>query len=101
MFVAMSPPTHSDIALGVIKSVVHLTEQSDELTLLRSLQASILEMLPGALASLICLVPAPERAGWILDDACALPNPMFPIVDWLRTGAGRLGGQTPHPHITR
>src|SRR4030042_2623886 len=100
MFVAMSPPTHSDIALDVIKSVVHLTEQSDELTPVRSLQASILEMLPGALASLICLVPAPERAGWILDDACALPNPMFPIVDWLVTGAGSLSGEEPHRPVT-
>jgi len=101
MFVAMSPPTHSDIALDVIKSVVHLTGQRDELTLLRSLQASILEMLPGTQASLICLVPAPDRAGWILDEACSLPSPMFPIVDWLVTEAGSLSAEAPTRQFTR
>jgi diguanylate cyclase (GGDEF)-like protein len=81
--------------------VVHLTEQRDELTLLRSLLESILEMLPGVQASLICLVPAPERGGWIPDQTCSLPEPMFPIADWLMAEAGSLSADAPARQFTR
>ena len=46
MSVAKLLSRQSGITHEVIESVVHLTAQRDELTLLRSLQQSILEMLP-------------------------------------------------------
>lgn len=97
----MSSSTQSEITHDVIKSVVHLTEQRDELTLLRSLLASILEMLPGVQASLICLVPAPERGGWVLDETYSLPKPMFPITDWLMAEAGSLNAEAPTRQLTQ
>jgi diguanylate cyclase (GGDEF)-like protein len=97
----MSPSKQSEITNDVIKSVVHLTEQRDELTLLRSLLETIQEMLPGVPAALICLVPAPERGGWILDENCALPKPMFPIADWLMAEVGSLSAEAPTRQLTR
>lgn len=85
----------SEIAHEVIESVVHLTEQRDELTLLRSLQASILEMLPGVQASMVCLVPGPQRGQWIRDTACSLPKPMFPVTDSLVAEAAGLSADAP------
>lgn len=85
----------SEIAHEVIESVVHLTEQRDELTLLRSLQASILEMLPGVQASMVCLVPGPQRGQWIHDTACSLPKPMFPVTDSLVAEAAGLSADAP------
>jgi len=97
----MSPSAHSEITHDVIKSVVHLTEQRDELTLLRSLLESILEMLPRVQASLMCLVPAPGKSGWILDETCSLPKPMFPIADWLVAETGSLSAEAPIRQLTR
>ncbi len=97
----MSPSKQSEITHDVIKSVVHLTEQRDELTLLRSLLETIQEMLPGVPAALICLVPGPERGGWILDENCALPKPMFPIADWLMAEVGSLSAEAPTRQLTR
>lgn len=91
----MQPSKQSEITHEVIESVVHLTEQRDELTLLRSLQESILEMLPGAQTSMICLVPGPQRGQWIQDEALPLPRPMFPVTDSLVAEAVRLNAEAP------
>lgn len=91
----MQPSKHSEITHEVIKSVVHLTEQRDELTLLRSLQESILEMLPGVQTSMICMVPGPQRGQWIQDEAFPLPKPMFPVTDCLVAEVASLNAETP------
>ncbi len=85
-------PTTSQprITREVIESVVHLTEQRDELTLLHSLQESILEMLPGVKVSMLCLVPASERGQWKLDQDCHLPENQFPLTDALVAEAASL-----------
>jgi len=81
MSIAKSHPTQSGTTHEVIESVVHLTEQRDELTLLRSLQGSILEMLPGVQASMVCLVPD-TRGGWA-HGTVPMPTLMFPVADVL------------------
>ena len=91
----MQPSKQSEIAHEVIESVVHLTEQRDELTLLRSLQESILEMLPGVQTSMICLVPGSQHGQWIQDEALPLPKPMFPLTDGLVAEAARLNAEAP------
>jgi len=86
------PRTFGD-AHDVIESVVQMTEQRDEVTLLCSLQNSILEMLPGVQTSMICLVQ--DSAGcWVPDPACFLPTPMFPVPDELIVALTRLDSQT-------
>lgn len=101
MSAGMSPSRQSEITQDVIKSVVHLTEQRDELTLLRGLLESILEMLPGVPASLLCVVPAPDREGWILDQTSSLPEPMFPFADWLLAEVGSLSADAPIRQFAR
>ena len=76
-----------------------LTEQRDELTLLRSLLDVILEMLPGVEAALIWLVPGTERGQWIKDETCALPPPMFPIDDGLLAAAASLDSAAPDKQL--
>lgn len=78
MSVATLRNTQSEITHEVIESVVHLTEQRDELTLLRSLQNSIHEMLPQAQIAMACLI-ANDQGAWVNDTACTLPTPMFAI----------------------
>ena len=73
----------SEIAHEVIESVVSLTEQRDELTLLRSLLEVIIEMLPEVQVAMIWLVPGPQAGQWVPDTASPLPGPMFPVSDWL------------------
>lgn len=82
MSVAKLPSRQSEITHDVIESVVHLTEQRDELTLLRSLQHSILEMLPEVQIAMVCLAPDPN-GHWLTDTACPMPMPMFPVSDGL------------------
>lgn len=101
MALALSPSRQSEITHDVIKSVVHLTEQRDEQTLLRSLLKSVLEMLPGVQASLICLVPAPEPGMWVLDEASSLPKPMFQITDWLMAEIVNLDADAPARQFIR
>jgi len=91
----MQSSRQSEIAHEVIESVVHLTEQRDELTLLRSLQSSILEMLPGVQVSMVCLVPGPQHGQWVQDAACPLPKPMFPVTDALVAEAASLNADAP------
>ena len=87
---------HTENAHAVIESLVNLTEQRDELPLLRSLLEAILDMLPGAQAVLIWMVPGTERGQWIQDEACLLPNqPMFPITDWLLAESAGLSMEMP------
>lgn len=86
----MSLAKHSGSNHQVIESLVALTEQRDELTLLRSLLDVILEMLPGVEAALIWLVPGTERGQWIKDGNCPLPPPMFPVNDELLAEAASL-----------
>lgn len=81
MSIAKLHSTQSGTTHEVIESVVHLTEQRDELTLLRSLQGSILEMLPAVQTSMVCLVPD-TRGGWVHGTA-PMPTPMFPVADVL------------------
>lgn len=95
MPVAMRPSRQSKITHEVIESVAQLTEQRDELTMLRKLQASILEMLPGTQVCVLCLVPGPQGGQWIPDSACALPEPMFQIVDSLIAEAATLDPDLP------
>ncbi|MEW6414196.1 MAG: GGDEF domain-containing protein [Pseudomonadota bacterium] len=83
MSVAKLRIAHPEIAHEVIESVVHLTEQRDELTLLRSLQNSIHEMLPQVQIAMCCLA-ADAKGGWHEDTACTLPTPMFALSDALR-----------------
>ena len=85
----------SEITHDVIESVVNLTGQRDELTLLRSLQDSILEMLPMVQVSMVCLVPQSERQQWLRDEACALPTPMFPVTDALLAEVMSLDADAP------
>jgi diguanylate cyclase (GGDEF)-like protein len=80
MSVAKLPSRQSEITHEVIESVVHLTEQRDELTLLRSLQHSIIEMLPEVQVAMVCLALDADRR-WVNDAACPMPSPMFPISD--------------------
>ncbi len=91
----MQPSKQSEITHEVIESVVHLTEQRDELTLLRSLQESILEMLPGVEMSMICVVPGPQRGQWVRDEAIPLPKPMFPITARLLAEVASLSAELP------
>ncbi|MEW6589732.1 MAG: GGDEF domain-containing protein [Pseudomonadota bacterium] len=78
MAVAQLRTTQSELRHEVIESVVHLTEQRDELTLLRSLQNSIHEMLPQVQIAMACL--APDATGeWGPDAGCPLPTPMFEL----------------------
>ncbi|HEY9099769.1 MAG TPA: GGDEF domain-containing protein [Thiobacillus sp.] len=91
----MSLTKHSENAHAVIESVVNLTEQRDELPLLRSLLEAVLEMLPEVEASLIWLIPGAEPGKWIQDEACLLPKSMFPVTEWLRAEAASLSSETP------
>lgn len=91
----MESSKQSAITHEVIESVVHLTEQRDELTLLRSLQESILEMLPGVQVAMVCLVPGPQRGQWVQYTACPLPKPMFPITAALVAEAASLNAEVP------
>lgn len=68
-----------ETAPAVIESVVTLTEQRDELTLLRSLLEAIREMLPGVETAILWLVPAAEPGQWMQDQACPLPKPTFSL----------------------
>ena len=86
---------HSENAHAVIESVVNLTEQRDELPLLRSLLEAVLEMLPDVEAILVWLVPGAEPGKWVQDEACLLPPPMFPVTDWLLQAAAGLSSETP------
>ncbi|HJX57235.1 MAG TPA: GGDEF domain-containing protein [Thiobacillus sp.] len=74
---------------------MNLTEQRDELTLLRSLLEAILEMLPGVQAALIWLVPGTERGQWVEDETRPLPQPMFPVTDWLLAEVAGLNSEAP------
>lgn len=76
-------PKPSGIAHEVIESVVNLTSQRDEFALLNCLLDAILEMLPSVQGAMIWLMPGPERGQWIHDESSPLPEPMFPITDWL------------------
>jgi len=89
MSVAKLQSRQSEITHEVIESVVHLTEQRDELTLLRSLQHSILEMLPEVQIAMVCLAPDPS-GHWVMDTACPMPIPMFPVSDGLMAEIGSL-----------
>ncbi|MHB1215495.1 MAG: GGDEF domain-containing protein [Thiobacillus sp.] len=80
---------------------MNLTEQHDELMLMLSLRASILEMLPGVQVALVCLVSDPDRKGWMLDEATALPKPTFPIADWLMAEVSGLTAETPTRQLER
>jgi diguanylate cyclase (GGDEF)-like protein len=97
----MPPINQSEIAHDVIESVVHLTGQRDELTLLRSLQDSILETLPGVQVAMTCLVPVTERGQWVRDEACSLPSPMFPLTDLLVAEAAILDAETPSRQLAQ
>lgn len=93
MAVVKLSPVQSGATHEVIESVVHLTEQRDELTLLRSLQGSILEMLPGVQVSMICLVPD-AQGRWGQDAACPMPAPMFPVPEGLLAEIHELDSET-------
>ena len=86
---------HAGNAHAVIETVVNLTEQRDELPLLRSLQEAIMEMLPNVEAALIWLVPGEERGQWVQDEACLLPKSMFPITEGLLAEAASLSSEAP------
>jgi diguanylate cyclase (GGDEF)-like protein len=91
----MSRPKHSESAHAVIESVVTLTEQRDELTLLRSLLEAILEMLPGVQAALVWLVPGAQPGQWVKDEASPLPECKFPITDRLSAEIASLTTDAP------
>lgn len=91
----MSLIVHSENAHAVIESLVNLTEQRDELPLLQSLQQAILEMLPDVEAILVWMVPGSEPGKWVQDEACLLPQPMFPVAEWLLDEAAGLSSETP------
>ncbi len=91
----MPDSERSDTAYQLIESVVTLTEQRDELTLLRSLLEAILEMLPGGEAALVWLVSGKERGQWIEDPNSPLPKPMFPVTDWLLDALTGLSAEAP------
>jgi diguanylate cyclase (GGDEF)-like protein len=82
MSVAKLQSRQSGITHEVIESVVQLTAQRDELTLLRSLQHSILEMLPAVQIAMVCLAPDPN-GHWVADTTCPMPTPMFTVSDGL------------------
>lgn len=85
MSVAKLQSRQSGITPEVIESVVQLTAQRDELTLLRSLQQSVLEMLPKVQIAMVCL--APDSSGrWVTDATCPMPTPMFTVSDGLLAG---------------
>ncbi|MFP5417849.1 MAG: GGDEF domain-containing protein [Gammaproteobacteria bacterium] len=87
--------TYTKNAHAVIESLVNLTEQRDELPLLQSLQQAILETLPGVEAILVWMVPGAEPGKWVQDEASLLPQPMFPITEWLLDEAAGLNSETP------
>lgn len=91
----------SENASELIESVVNLTEQRDELPLLRSLLEALLEMLPGVEASLIWLVPDPVQGQWVQDHACPLPQPMFPITDGLLAETVSLSSDVPMKQLNQ
>ena len=91
----------SENAHELIESVVNLTEQRDELPLLRSLLEALLEMLSGAEASLIWLVPGPVQGQWVQDQACPLPQPMFPITDGLLAETVSLSSDVPMKQLNQ
>jgi diguanylate cyclase (GGDEF)-like protein len=91
----MSAAKRSENAYQLIESVVTLTEQRDELTLLRSLLEAIREMLPGGEAALVWLVPGKERGQWVEDSGSPLPKPMIPITDGLLDEIARLSTDAP------
>lgn len=91
----------SENASELIESVVNLTEQRDELPLLRSLLEALLEMLPGVEASLIWLVPDPVQGQWVQDQACPLPQPMFPITDGLVAETVSLSSDVPMKQLSQ
>jgi diguanylate cyclase (GGDEF)-like protein len=95
------PSTQSEITHELIESVVNLTEQRDEVTLLRSLLEVILEMLPGVQAGIVWLVPGPESGQWIQDETCPLPQPAFPITDGLLAEIASLKSETPTRQFSR
>lgn len=101
MSAAMQSSKQSEITHEVIESVVHLTEQRDELTLLRSLQESILEMLPAVQTSMICLVPGAQRGEWVQDEAFPLPRPMFPVNGSLVEEAASLSTEAPSRQLVQ
>ncbi len=90
-----------ETAHAVIESVVTLTEQRDELTLLRSLLAAIREMLPEVETAILWLVPGPERGQWVQDEARPLPEPMFPLDRWLLEEAADLNSEASVRQIVR
>lgn len=100
MPVAKLPAGPSGITHDVIESVVHLTEQRDELTLLRSLQGSILEMLPGAQTSIVCLAPDPS-GGWTQSALCPTPASMFPLTEALMAEILALDSETSICQLTQ
>ena len=89
----------SESAHQAIESVVTLTEQRDELTLLRSLLEAILEMLPKVQVALVWLVPGAESGEWVEDETCSLPPPMFPITAALLLEAASLNSETPKKQL--
>jgi len=95
MTVAMRSSRQSGITHAVIESVAQLTEQRDELTMLRKLQASILEMLPQTQVCMLCLVPGAQGGQWIPDTSCVLPKPMFRLDDSLSAEVAILDPDTP------
>jgi diguanylate cyclase (GGDEF)-like protein len=99
MPVAKLPAGESAVTHDVIESVVHLTEQRDELTLLRSLQGSILEMLPGAQTSIVCLASDPA-GGWAQSAVCPTPPSMFPLTEALMAEILALDSETSIRQLT-
>lgn len=97
----MSSSKHSENAYQLIESVVTLTEQRDELTLLRSLFKATLEMLPGVEAALVWLVPRKETGEWVKDETCPLLESMFPIPDWLLAEVASLNAEAPMRQFDR
>lgn len=97
-------PPHAgqpETAPAVIESVVALTEQRDEVTLLRSLLEAIREMLPGVEAAILWLVPAPEPGRWMQDEACPLPEPTFPLDHGLLEAAVELNSEASVRQLVR
>lgn len=91
----MSAAKRSENAYQLIESVVTLTEQRDELTLLRSLLEAIQEMLPGGEAALVWLVPGTECGQWVEDAGSPLPKPKIPVDGWLLDELSRLSAEAP------
>lgn len=91
----MSAAKRSESAHRLIESVVTLTEQRDELTLLRSLFEAILETLPGVEVALVWLVPAADGGEWVEEASRPLPPPMFPLTETLLSEAVNLSAEAP------